>query len=239
MPRRFFQILLVFLLTTGAARADIYRREGDDGTLTFTDNPHNDSYSLVMREKQPKRQQKPSKIPPYSALPRGGPAGDSPVDGRYSGQLPLQGIITSSTGLRNDPFDGKLRHHNGLDIAAPTGTPVKAVAAGTVVFSGWRTGYGNTVIIDHNDGMFTVYAHHDSNQVHEGESVDQSTVIALSGSTGRSTGPHLHFEAWRNGENITRSFAPDSPKGSVQTVASAQVRRILQDDGTILFTNIQ
>jgi murein DD-endopeptidase MepM/ murein hydrolase activator NlpD len=133
-----------------------------------------------------------------------------------------------------------LRHHKGMDIAAPSGTPVKAVAPGTVIFSGWRNGYGNTVIIEHTDGMTTVYAHHERNLVTEGASVDQLTAIALSGSTGRSTGPHLHFEAWRSGENITPSFMPPGyPRHQPNVIASAPVRRYLQEDGTILFTNLR
>ena len=154
--------------------------------------------------------------------------------------LPIQGIITSQAGLRTDPFDGKLKHHNGLDIAAPSGTPVKPVAPGTVIFSGWKSGYGNTVILDHADGMKTVYAHHSSNNVSVGTMVDLNSVIALTGSTGRSTGPHLHFEAWQGDTNITSSFMPGNhSNGHPATLASAPIRRLLQKDGTILFTNLR
>ncbi|NJD91745.1 MAG: M23 family metallopeptidase, partial [Geobacter sp.] len=153
--------------------------------------------------------------------------------------LPIDGVITSTTGFRNDPFNGRLTHHNGLDIAAPTGTPVKPVAPGTVIFSGWKKGYGNTVILEHDDGMVTVYAHHSRNSVSEGERVDLGSVIAATGSTGRSTGPHLHFEAWRNGTNITSDFMPGSSSDTPATASSrAPIRRFLQSDGTLLFTNL-
>jgi murein DD-endopeptidase MepM/ murein hydrolase activator NlpD len=144
--------------------------------------------------------------------------------------------------MRHDPFDGRLKHHNGLDIAARTGTPVKPVAPGTVIFSGWKNGYGNTVILEHDNGMVTVYAHHASNSVTEGATVDTSSVIAHSGSTGRSTGPHLHFEAWQGGANITAGFMPQGYANQDQRSKKAPdtpIRRYLQEDGTILFTNLR
>ena len=122
----------------------------------------------------------------------------------------------------------------------PAVLPVKPVAPGTVIFSGWKGGYGNTVILDHHDGMVTVYAHHSSNSVSEGTSVDLNTIIALTGSTGRSTGPHLHFEAWQDGTNISSDFIPGSSPGQTPaTLAKAPIRRLLQADGTLLFTNLR
>jgi murein DD-endopeptidase MepM/ murein hydrolase activator NlpD len=154
--------------------------------------------------------------------------------------LPVAGVITSTTGFRNDPFNGKLKHHNGLDIAVPSGTPVKPVAPGTVIFSGWKNGYGNTVILEHPDGLITVYAHHANNDVAEGALVDLDTIIARTGSTGRSTGPHLHFEAWQNGVNITADYMPDSSKSQSHIAQDKiPIRRVLQTDGTILFTNLR
>ncbi|MGC8937534.1 MAG: M23 family metallopeptidase [Thermodesulfovibrio sp.] len=114
--------------------------------------------------------------------------------------LPVSGRITSSFGLRIDPIDGKLRHHNGIDIAVPEGTPVKPVLSGKVVYSGWRGGYGNCVIVDHGNGIQTVYAHNSKNLVKTGDTVTPQSVIALSGSTGRTTGPHLHFEVRKDGK---------------------------------------
>jgi len=225
----------------GEGRADIYRFNGEDEIVYFSDSPNDKRYQLVMKEQQSRsvKRGKGNYLPAPKALAIALP---QPVEQNGSNVriLPLQGIITSPLGLRSDPFDGRLKHHNGLDIAAPSGTPVKPVARGTVIFSGWKGGYGNTVILDHNDGMVTVYAHHASNNVSAGETVDTDTVIALSGSTGRSTGPHLHFEAWQGGVNITRDFMPGNRSdGHSATLASAPIRHLLQEDGTILFTNLR
>jgi len=223
----------------GQAAADIYRYDGDDEVISFTDSPHDKRYQLVMKEQLPRSAKagrgkylNSSKPAEAAITPAVSPGTDR--------VLPVDGIITSVAGFRSDPFNGKLKHHNGLDIAAPSGTPVKPVAPGTVIFSGWKGGYGNTVILDHHDGMVTVYAHHSSNNVSEGTDVDMKTVIALTGSTGRSTGPHLHFEAWQDGTNITSDFLPGrSPGQTPTTLVKAPIRRFLQTDGTLLFTNLR
>lgn len=234
-------ILLTISAAAGSVRADIYRLDGDDETIFFTDSPSDKRFQLVMKE-QPARRAKSGSNRQLKAQQDKDPAALQPDADTASGarNLPLQGRITSLTGLRNDPIDGKLRHHNGLDIAAPNGTPVKPVAAGTVIFSGWKSGYGNTVILNHNDGMITVYAHHASNSVSEGATVDRDTVIAQSGSSGRSTGPHLHFEAWRNGVNISAEFMPDGMAAAgTRQLASVPINRYLEADGTIIFTNLR
>lgn len=120
-------------------------------------------------------------------------------------RLPVEGRITSKYGLRHDPIDGRLRHHSGIDIAMPEGTPVSSAAPGRVVFSGFSSGYGNCVIIEHDNGLTSLYAHNSLNLVKTGDFVDKNKVIALSGSTGRSTGPHLHFEVRRDGSPIDPS----------------------------------
>lgn len=102
---------------------------------------------------------------------------------------PAQGELTSGYGMRWG------RMHKGIDIAAPVGTPIVAAAPGTVVYSQWNEwGYGYSVEILHSDGTVTFYAHHSSNAVSVGEEVSQGQQIAEMGSTGLSTGPHLHFE---------------------------------------------
>jgi len=231
--------LIAGLCFTQAASADIYRLDGDDEVISFTDSPSNKRYQLVMKEQQP-RSFKNGKGH-YLAGPKQAETAATPgVSPGTDRVLPVDGIITSVAGFRSDPFNGKLKHHNGLDIAAPSGTPVKPVAPGTVIFSGWKGGYGNTVILDHHDGMVTVYAHHSSNNVSEGTFVDMKTVIALTGSTGRSTGPHLHFEAWQDGSNITADFLPGRSSGQTPTtLVKAPIRRFLQADGTLLFTNLR
>lgn len=241
--KRAISILMLFTFAAAAesVHADIYRLEGDNETVVFTDSPTDKRFQLVMKEPRGARSKKENsrQIHDSSNYEAGGGAPTAAIE-HGSRNLPIQGRITSPTGLRSDPFDGKLKHHNGLDIAAPSGTPVKPVAPGTVIFSGWKNGYGNTVILDHHDGMITVYAHHASNSVTVGAPVDSGTVIARSGSSGRSTGPHLHFEAWRNGINITQDFMPGTMTAEQsRAAASPPINRYLQADGTIIFTNLR
>lgn len=101
---------------------------------------------------------------------------------------PVQGVISSNFGPRRG------KQHSGLDIAAPKGTPIKAARAGTVVTTGWLGGYGQTVILEHSDKTVTLYAHASKILVRKGQKVKQGEMIARVGSTGRSTGPHVHFE---------------------------------------------
>jgi murein DD-endopeptidase MepM/ murein hydrolase activator NlpD len=110
--------------------------------------------------------------------------------------------LSSGYGLRKDPFTGRLKKHTGLDVVAPSGAPIAAVAEGSVTFSGWKPGYGNTVIIRHQDGLESVYGHLSRSLVQVGERVDSHTSIACVGSMGRSTGAHLHFEVRRNGKAV-------------------------------------
>jgi len=113
-----------------------------------------------------------------------------------------EGWISSRFGMRNDPFNGERRHHEGIDFAALEGSPVKASADGVVKFSGRQTGYGNLVIIEHTDGYETRYAHNADNHVRKGEVVSKGQVIASVGDSGRATGPHLHFEVRKEGEAV-------------------------------------
>lgn len=108
--------------------------------------------------------------------------------------LPVKGEITSGFGMR----DGRM--HEGIDIAAPRGTPIVAVAAGKVRSAGWMGNYGRAVIIDHGRGYATLYAHCDKLLVSSGQKVDIGQTIALLGNTGNSTGPHVHFEVLVNGK---------------------------------------
>lgn len=233
-PFTFVMFALILVSTT--CRADIYRSDENEEIISFTDTPNDKHFRLVQKEQRGSAGNK-GKGQSHRQSDNTAKVLESSNGTR---NLPIQGRITSPTGMRHDPFDGKLKHHKGMDIAAPSGTPVKPVAAGTVIFSGWKNGYGNTVILDHNDGMVTVYAHHASNSVSTGETVDLNTVIALSGSTGRSTGPHLHFEAWKGGSNITTEFMPGSDGASHgEAIASAPINRYLQADGTIVFTNLR
>ncbi len=121
---------------------------------------------------------------------------------KVSFQMPVNGRISSDFGNRFHPIDRKIKFHSGIDIAVPKDTPVGAAADGIVKFAGWEGGYGNLVIIEHPDGSETRYGHNDKLLVVEGQSVAAGDVISLSGSTGKSTGPHLHFEVRVNGEAV-------------------------------------
>lgn len=110
--------------------------------------------------------------------------------------------ISSGFGMRHDPFSGELKFHHGLDIPAPAGTDIHPVRPGTVLFSGEQAGYGNVVIIDHGDGFTSKYAHNQVNLVQEGEKVDSASIVARVGSTGKSTGSHVHFEVSYRGRNV-------------------------------------
>ena len=110
------------------------------------------------------------------------------------------GVVTSGVGWRLDPFGtGKRVFHRGIDIAVPVGTPVHATRKGRVIFAGDHHGHGSTIILEHDNGDRTLYGHNSALLVHVGETVESGTVVALSGSTGRSTGPHVHFERQPSG----------------------------------------
>ncbi len=110
-------------------------------------------------------------------------------------------VVTSEFGNRRDPFTGERKGHSGMDLAVPTGTSVRAALPGTVTVSTYNQGgYGYYVMIDHGSGLSTLYGHNSQLLARVGQTVEAGDVIALSGSTGRSTGPHLHFEVRINGE---------------------------------------
>ncbi|MBO5515709.1 MAG: peptidoglycan DD-metalloendopeptidase family protein [Schwartzia sp.] len=115
---------------------------------------------------------------------------------------PLVGEITSEYGWRTHPIYGDSRYHSGMDIGGDYGDPIVAAAAGIVTYSGWISGYGYAVIIDHGGGISTLYGHNEALAVAEGQTVSQGQVIAYCGSTGNSTGPHCHFEVREGGEPV-------------------------------------
>ena len=119
-----------------------------------------------------------------------------------TGQMiwPLGGPVTSEFGWRTHPIYGNARFHSGIDIGGDYGLGIAAADAGTVSYAGWISGYGNTVIIDHGNGISTLYGHNQSLTVSVGQNVSQGDIIARCGSTGNSTGPHCHFEVRVNGE---------------------------------------
>ncbi len=121
----------------------------------------------------------------------------------YPEGRPVQdGWISSYFGQRADPFTGYTAFHKGVDFAGPPGTTVSSVAAGLVTFSGERAGYGQMVEINHGNGLATRYCHNEKLLVKQGDMVRKGQEVALIGSTGHSTGPHLHFEVLKNGAQV-------------------------------------
>ena len=112
------------------------------------------------------------------------------------------GFISSYFGERQDPFTGHEAYHRGVDFAGTAGANVVAVAAGVITWAGERSGYGKLVEINHGDGYVTRYAHNERTLVTVGQTVKRGEPVALMGSTGRSTGPHVHFEVLRNGRQV-------------------------------------
>jgi murein DD-endopeptidase MepM/ murein hydrolase activator NlpD len=249
-------LALILCMFSSFSQADIYRFVTIDGVETFTDAPSNKSATVVIKDrtapaakqrKSPKNQ-KTHDISLDEIVQKAVSAHLNPNDAEQNNfephLPPVGGTITSKVGMRIDPIDGAWRQHNGIDIAIPSGTPVKPVAPGVVVYSGSRSGYGNTVVVEHENGIITLYAHNSRILVAQGQQVTTENTLALSGSTGRSTGPHLHFEAWQAGTNVTMAFLPNSdmtlPKMALMA-SSQRVPRFRSEtlsDGSILFTNI-
>jgi murein DD-endopeptidase MepM/ murein hydrolase activator NlpD len=125
------------------------------------------------------------------------------VESAVPDRMPLRGYVSGGMGIREDPFNEAIKeHHTGLDISAPYGSPVHAPADGIVIFAGQREGYGNIVVIDHKFGLVTRYGHLSKMNVEVGQRVCRSDVIGYVGTSGRTTGPHLHYEVWSNNRPI-------------------------------------
>lgn len=148
-------------------------------------------------------------------------AGGAPaaVAFKNSGSAALPGPVTSPFGWRADPFTGRPQFHAGTDVRLAYGQDVEAVASGKVSAVGDRSGYGLTVVIDHGDGLETRYAHLSDTTVRVGDTVEAGQVVARSGNSGRSTGPHLHLEARRNGKAIEMASLLKSQAGSADSYA--------------------
>jgi len=144
--------------------------------------------------------------------------------------LPAHGYISSRFGWRRSPFTGQRVHHNGIDFAVPYGSPVYATADGTVKRAGWMHGLGNAVVIDHGYGIVTRYGHNSRLLVRAGMHVHGGQVIARAGSTGRSTGSHVHYEVRVNGHAIDPAdFMFDVPQQLVATAPEGNDIDLLAD----------
>ena len=159
--------------------------------------------SAMLKERQAARAAAAAAAAAATAQSSGGQgASDNWVQG--TGQLgwPVSGEITSPYGYRVHPIWGTTIYHSGIDIGVDEGTPVHAADGGVVVWSGWMGGYGYAVVIDHGNGLSTLYGHNSELAVDEGQSVAKGQVISYAGSTGNSTGPHVHFEVRANGDPV-------------------------------------
>lgn len=131
------------------------------------------------------------------------------------------GYISSRFGLRKDPIHGHSRLHKGLDIAARSGTFVYALGKGKVIFSGYKKGFGNVVEIQHGSSVISRYAHLDMSLIDVGREIDGSEILGVVGTTGRSTGPHLHLEVHFNGKAVN----PEPYLSKVRPTSVAQVKK--------------
>ncbi len=113
---------------------------------------------------------------------------------------PIDGRITSPFGYRTNPINGGPEFHSGVDIANLKGTPIRATADGIVSYEGWKGGDGRLVVLEDGYGYSTVYAHTSQNLVHTGQKIKRGDIIAYVGSTGNATGPHVHYEVWKDGK---------------------------------------
>lgn len=182
-PGQEFKILpikgILYRVSPGESLASIAAKFNLKVSTVMKDNNISDSSKLRIDQKLILRNAKPE----FSYQDR--------LDQKF--MYPIQSRITSYYGPRWG------RMHEGLDFAAPMGSPIRAVSSGRVVYSGWATGYGKVVIIEHQKGLRTLYAHNSKLLVRAGQSVVKGQTITRSGSTGNSTGPHLHFEVQVNG----------------------------------------
>jgi murein DD-endopeptidase MepM/ murein hydrolase activator NlpD len=232
-------------LAATPAFSDVYRCVGEAGETVFTDSPQTGDAVLIFRDGDPLNPSRPQEKKGGKRRSRLASAAAEKGSFQLAGpSLPVDGIITSGYGLRHDPLDGSLRHHEGVDIATPEGTEVRTIAAGRITYSGFRGGYGNLVAVDHENGVVTFYAHNLMNIVGEGDRVGAGHVIAISGATGRCTGPHLHFEVWREGTNVTAAYLGNRVEVEGGTARRGPepgedlIRKIILADGSILLTDL-
>jgi murein DD-endopeptidase MepM/ murein hydrolase activator NlpD len=175
------------------------------GTLGISDLIYQKLAANIDEDENQKTSQPSTKAPAdKSAAPSTPSSNNQDVSGEQNYeitdlQLPVQAPISSAFGMRKDPLSHQARFHKGLDLAAPEGMNVVPALSGTVVSAGYESGYGNTVVIQHAGGLETRYGHLGTINVKAGDSVTSQDILGTVGNTGRSTGPHLHFEVLRKG----------------------------------------
>ncbi len=187
--------LVVLQGQTRAKQSDLTARSNQKQQVLAQINSNADAYQRALNEEEAYSQQLIEIIQELQNK-------NSPREGTGHLSWPVKGPITSPFGMRMDPILHKYEMHTGIDIGVPMGTPIKAADGGTVIFAGWNDAYGKLTIIDHGDGISTVYAHQSVQLVNVGDKVYQGEIIGHVGTTGWSTGPHLHFEVRINGTPV-------------------------------------
>lgn len=189
-------------------QAILYQAQNDKAMAEQAYNEYQQSSQAIAEMLRQRAADRAAQAAAAAAQSSGGGGGSDyyqPVSGSGALIWPVNGVVTSPYGYRTHPIFGTTIYHSGMDIGVDYGTPVHAADGGVVVEAGWISGYGYAVIIDHGNGLSTLYGHNQELAVSEGQSVSQGQVIAYAGSTGNSTGPHVHFEVRANGDPVDPS----------------------------------
>ncbi|WP_296828934.1 murein hydrolase activator EnvC [uncultured Megasphaera sp.] len=190
-------------------QAILYQAQNDKAMAEQAYNEYQQSSQAIAEMLRQRAADRAAQAAAAAAQASSGSGGGSdyyqPVSGSGALIWPVNGVVTSPYGYRTHPIFGTTIYHSGMDIGVDYGTPVHAADGGVVVEAGWISGYGYAVIIDHGNGLSTLYGHNQELAVSEGQSVSQGQVIAYAGSTGNSTGPHVHFEVRANGDPVDPS----------------------------------
>lgn len=191
-------------------QAILYQAQNDKAVAEQAYNEYQQSSQAIaemLRQRAADRAAQAAAAAAQASSGGGGGSSDSyqPVSGSGAMIWPVNGVVTSPYGYRTHPIFGTTIYHSGMDIGVDYGTPLHAADGGVVVEAGWISGYGYAVIIDHGNGLSTLYGHNQELAVSEGQAVSQGQVIAYAGSTGNSTGPHVHFEVRANGDPVDPS----------------------------------
>lgn len=190
-------------------QAILYQAQNDKAVAEQAYNEYQQSSQAIAEMLRQRAADRAAQAAAAAAQASSGGGGGSdyyqPVSGSGALIWPVNGVVTSPYGYRTHPIFGTTIYHSGIDIGVDYGTPVHAADGGVVVEAGWISGYGYAVIIDHGNGLSTLYGHNQELAVSEGQSVSQGQVIAYAGSTGNSTGPHVHFEVRANGDPVDPS----------------------------------
>lgn len=197
----------ILSITNAGKTSQVIVREDDGEDYYLPSDAVNAAIKNLSRQTQQKEDRLASLAQKLSTQPT--TIINMPAMGSYAGNgmLTVRPIVSSARmssgfGYRIHPVTGKSQFHKGMDFAAPIGTPIYATGNGVVTFSGWGTGYGRYVEVDHGNGTVTRYAHTSANYVNVGDTVYANQQIAAVGNTGRSTGAHLHYEVRQNGQAI-------------------------------------